>query len=373
MARVFCPNCGTEFEPVNDTTRANMMNVSNMNVNGVLIPKEIHNDNIKREEKENDSMNMNNFNMEELARMVATQIKKEVESVPTNREFASTTGGKWAKNSKFYGKEICGFAYNPYLVRRFLPRQFMDMMKEFNLNVNEGIRCEYGYMKGLKYLIEECDKLAMLHKRDKIAFDERSRFWSVSDCKKVFTKYANSCLEDIERLKSQCTVKTKKIRIPNRGDVNVKVTEVIKNHNIVLKVELESNVEKELELLKENIDKCWTYKDLANTMKGFKLINIDGTRIVTYKYDYTNNKYTKNYMMNRFGHELPTEFVRGFKKSGAYYTLKNMIMFEECEFKNMKGRTAVIYLRNLLEQGTEDYVLYAMLKEVIVNNRKLVL
>jgi hypothetical protein len=48
-------------------------------------------------------------------------------------------------------------------------------------------------------------------------------------------------------------------------------------------------------------------------------------------------------------------------------------MFEECEFKSMKGRTAVIYLRNLLENGTEDYVLYAMLKEVIVNNRKLVL
>ena len=365
MARAFCPNCGTEFQVPEKRNRNNMIDVTDMNVSGTLIPKEIHNNNVNKFEDKKENKTMMNLDMETLAKLVAAQIKNEVKEVAKTPTQTTVDGEQWAKTSKFYGKEICGYAYNPYLVRRFLPRQFMDMMDKFNLNVNEGIRCEYGYMKGIAYLIEECEKLAMLYKRDKITYDERSRFWSVSDCKKVFIKYADDVLTEIERLKKNCTLKTKSIEIPKRGEISVTVTETIKDHRIELLVTLDSDVEKELEMLKANLEKCWSYKEIANKMKAFKLIPIDGNRITIYRWDYTNHKQIVYHTYNRLGYELPKEFVKGFKKSGAYYTLKNLIMFEGVTFKGRTGREAVAYLRSLLDNGTEDYVFYAMLKEVL--------
>lgn len=371
MARAFCPNCGTEFETTE--TRKSMIDVTNMDVCGTLIPKEIHNNNINKfeEKKENKTMNMNNFDMEALAKMVAAQLKSEVNEVSkSTMETKTVDGGQWAKNSKFYGKEICGYAYNPYLVRRWLPRQFTDIMKEFKLNVNEGIRCKYDYMQSISYLIEECEKLGLLRKKDKIAYAERSQFWSVKDCKAVFTKYANDCLTEIEKIKSLCGVKTKKVKIPKYGEVDVKVTEVIENHKIVLKVELDSTIETELELLKEKLEKCHSYIELARVMRSFKLIPLDGCRTTGGSYDYVTKEHKRYYVRNYRGYDLSKEFMKGFKKSGAYYTLKNFIMFDGWEFKGMTGRTAVTYLRSLLDNGTEDYVFYAMLKEAFAKNRK---
>lgn len=369
MARVFCPNCGTEFQVPEKRNRSNMIDATDMNVSGTLVPKEIHNNNVNNiakfeEKKENDNM-MNGMDMEMLAKMVAAQIKNEVKEVSKTPVTTTVDGGMWAKTSKFYGKEICGYAYNPYLVRRFLPRQFMNMMDDFALNVNEGIRCEYGYMKGIIYLIDECEKLAMLQKRDKIAFDERSKFWTVNDCKKVFIDYVNNCLKEIERLKATCNLKTKHIKVPKRGEISVNVYETIENHRVVLKVTLNSNIETELEMLKGNIEKCWSYKELATTMKAFKLIPLDGTRASRYKYNYSTCSYKTYYVRVYNGYELPKEFIKGFKKSGAYYTLKNLIMFEGYKLKGLTGRDAISYMRSLLDCGTEDYIFYAMLKEVL--------
>lgn len=366
MARVFCPNCGTEFEMFDKETRSKAIDVTDMDVSGTLIPKEIHNNNVNNinKEEENDIM-MNGMDMEMLAKMVAAQIKKETNEVKVPTTQTTVNGGQWAKTSQFYGKEICGFAYNPYLVRRFLPRQFMNMMDEFNLNVNEGIRCEYGYMKGITYLIDECEKLTMLRKRDKIAYDERSKFWSVADCKKVFIQYANDCLTEIERLKRGCTLKTKSIKLPKRGEISVNVMETIKDNKVVLHVTLNSNVETELNMLIADLEKCHSYKEITEKMRAFKLIPLDGNRQVRWNYNYNTHTSNKRYYRNYIGYELPKEFVKGFKKSGAYYTLKNLIMFEGYKLKGLEGREAINYMRKLLDCGTEDYIFYAMLKEVL--------
>lgn len=347
MARMRCPRCGTEFE-VYDKQNDIRRNANNKT---------------KFENKKENEKMMNKMDMEMLAKMVAEQIKNETNEAGTTQ--TEVDGGQWAKTSKFYGKEICGYAYNPYLVRRFLPRQFMDMMENFNLNVNEGIRCEYGYMKGIIYLIDECEKLAMLYKRDKIAYDERSKFWSVSDCKKAFIQYADDCLKELERIKEGCTLKTTYVKMPKYGRIPVTVTEAIENHNVVLKVKLDSSIEVELDMLKDKLIRCCSYKEIANVMRAFKLMYLEGTRKIKLVYNYTTKSLDKKYTNNYRGYELPKEFVKGFKKSGAYYTLKNLIMFEGYELKDLKEREAVSYLRRLLNNGTEDYVFYAILKEVL--------
>ena len=113
------------------------------------------------------------------------------------------------------------------------------------------------------------------------------------------------------------------------------------------------------------LEKCYSYKEIATEMRAFKLIPLDGNRNVRWNYSYATKTSNKSYYTNFLGYELPKEFVKGFKKSGAYYTLKNLIMFEGYELKGLKGRDAISYLRNLLNCGTEDYIFYAMLKEVL--------
>lgn len=356
MTRMTCPRCGTEFEVYEKKQNDEILRTDDVRRNVNNITK-------LEDKKENDNM-MNNFDMEALAKMVAAQIKKETDEVKLPTTQTTVDGGQWAKTSQFYGKEICGYAYNPYLVRRFLPKQFMNMMDEFDLNVNEGIRCEYGYMKGIIYLIDECEKLAMLYKRDKIAYNERSQFWSVADCRKVFIQYANDCLKEIERLKSLCDLKTKCIKVPKCGEISVNVMETIENHRIKLHVTLNSNIETELNMLIGKLEKCYSYKEIATEMRAFKLIPLEGNRFAKWDYNYTSGSHTKRYL-RCLGYELPKEFVKGFKKSGAYYTLKNLIMFEGYKLKGLEGRDAISYMRNLLNCGTEDYIFYAMLKEVL--------
>jgi hypothetical protein len=59
------------------------------------------------------------------------------------------------------------------------------------------------------------------------------------------------------------------------------------------------------------------------------------------------------------------DFMDSFIKAGAYYTLKQKLMFDDkVYFKGLNGRLAVNKLRDYLNRNVQGYVIYAMLKEV---------
>ena len=94
--------------------------------------------------------------------------------------------------------------------------------------------------------------------------------------------------------------------------------------------------------LKKNIERCWDYKDLYDTMPK-----------------------TKNLIRVPADKKKSKDFMDCFIKAGSYYTLKQQLMFDEnVVFKGYKGRPAVIVLRDYLNKGCEGYKIYAMLKEV---------
>lgn len=64
----------------------------------------------------------------------------------------------WAKNSRYYGTDICGYAYNPYMVRRWITAQFLELMNSYNLKIEDGIRHEYNYMYSIDYVIKEAKR-----------------------------------------------------------------------------------------------------------------------------------------------------------------------------------------------------------------------
>lgn len=384
---VKCPNCGTEFyEGFYD------IGIVHKHPNGdrTLIPKEIHNDNVERINKENknttnntekkeevknmNTINMNGatFTMEDLAKMVAAQIQANVNCTPTNtmnvqekHELKATNyptnttivysgledKNGWAKNSKFYGKEICGYAYNPYMIRRFLPAQFLGLMEKYNNNVHKGINEEYTYMYSIEYTIEEVRKLVMLQKRDRIAFEERSQIFTLHNCKIILAKYIDDVIDHIwnqvnEFVKSNKPGKEFKNGFKGFGYFSWgTVDEKIVNHKVIKtfnESDMLKNVIMYLKEIRKRIMRTYSYNELYRIVKGMELIKLPKTK------------------------KKSKLFMDCFIKAGAYYTLKQMLMFDNnVKFKDLTGREAVEKLRWHLNVRTEGYVIYAMLKEVM--------
>lgn len=386
---VKCPNCGTTF--VKGDGKLVKPEIDLDTGDCILVPKEIHNDNVKRINKENktntqkeeekdmsNNTNMGNFDMDTLARMVAEKIAmgdinrnksshQLNHTIPAQKNYsaksnAHVTSGKedkngWAKNSQFYGKEICGYAYNPYMIRRFLPAQFLGLMEKYNNNVHKGITEEYTYMYSIEYTLEEVRKLVMLQQRDQIAFDERSKVFTIIDCRNIFADYIDKVIKNIwdqidDFVDHNRPGKEFKNGIKGYGFFSWgTVKETIINHKVVKvfnKSEDLKRVIKNLENMENFIMHTYSYKVLYETMKGMKLIKLP--------------KETKKSRI----------FMDCFIKAGAYYTLKQMLMFDDTvEFKGLKGRPAVEKLRWHLNYGNEGYIFYAMLKEVMdIRTRK---
>ncbi len=371
MSKVFCPNCGSEVRLPEHSSIGIGMTISKESKGNFALPLEtVKNDNVTEnknntENKENKIMmnnNMNGFDMEMLAKMVAAQLSGQnvqsqtvVQNAPRVdvsqlNDTEVTDRNHWAENSQFYGKEICGYAYNPYMIRRFLPSQFNQLINKYNGNVHRAITVEYPYMYSIKYTLEEVRKLAMLQKRDKIAFDERRYVFTLNQCKKIFVEYINDVIthlnEEAETFARHNKVGKKySLGVKGFGWINAGVVvEKIERHQVVKCIEMTDefkNVFNYLNDLKEKVSRCWKYNELYKLMSAKELIKVPA-------------EYKKS-----------RDFMDCFIKAGSYYTLKQQLMFNEnLYFKGYNGRSAVMMLRDYLNKGYEGYKIYAMLKEV---------
>ena len=376
MARVYCPRCKSEIILPEKSSTVVGRTISKETPGSYALPLE----NTNQNNKERENMNMNsNFDIEELAKMVAAQLSANAKQNAQEQRYSApvnvTTPVKaaspvkadvgnlenstevdrnhWAENSAFYGKEICGYAYNPYMIRRFLPAQFEQLMRKYNYNVHKGITKEYPYMYSIKYTLEEVRKLAMLEKRDKIAFEERKHVFQINQCRNIFVKYLDDVIEKLwndadEFVRCNKVGKEYWAGIKGYGWVKCgKVGETIVRHKVVKTLETSDKFKeilKDLNDLKEKIDNRYhlSYADLYKWMNERPLINVPAE--------------TKKSM----------DFMDCFIKAGAYYTLKQKLMFDSrVSFKGVSGRKAVELLRHYLMRRTEGYVIYAMLKEVM--------
>ena len=372
MSKIYCPQCGSEVLLPEKSSFGFGVTISKETKGDYALPLEtVRNNNVTNnnnvEKKENKIMNnnmngMNGFDMETLAKMVAAQLSGQnvqtqtvAQNAPkvdvTRLNDCDTDRNHWAENSQFYGKEICGYAYNPYMIRRFLPSQFNQLIQKYNGNVHKAITVEYSYMYSITYTLEEVRKLAMLQKRDKIAFDERRYVFNLVQCKKIFTEYINNVITHLNNEANtfvRCNKVGKEYNCGVKGFGWIKagiVAEKIENHIVIKYLEKSDEFKKVFDYLntvKKDITRCHTYKDLYEAMPtAKKLIKVPAE--------------TKK----------SRDFMDCFIKAGAYYTLKQQLMFDETVYlKGDRGRTAVQRLRQYLLSGYEGYRIYAMLKEV---------
>ena len=291
-----------------------------------------------------------------------------------------TKFGKFGKTSKFYGKELCGFMYNPFMVRRFLPKQFRELMiQDSKHNVDKGIKRTVSLMDSVYYIIEECHKLSYM---DDIAYQERSLFWTVSDVKRILVDYLDKVQIYIDQAKERAVKITettdeygitkkarrvKYIKFQNKkydAHVDLSYDNKTSTAKIIKELVVDWDVEKNIAELKNKITECNSYKEIWHLMEINKksLIKLPKSYRVIHnnlKGDYKLEKISENRMFT-----LSKEFLLGYKLSGAYYTLKDEIMFGNRTYHGLTGRDALVLLRNNLENGKEAHEFYGELKDM---------
>lgn len=317
--------------------------------------------------------------MDKITDMMKELRNQQTENVVSQIREDEAKFGKFAKTSKFYGKELCGFMYNPFMVRRFISKQFRELMlQDSKHNVDKGIKRTVSLTDSINYIIEECHKLSYM---DDIAHSERSLFWTISDVRKILIDYLDKVQMYIDQAKDRVmkitesdtlkkVKKVKYIKFQNKKyDAHIEFVDVVfddKNPTgkIIKNLIIDWDIEKNITELKNKINECYSYKEIWHLMEANRksLIKLPKAYKIIRDYfsgDYKLEKIPENKMFT-----LSREFLLGYKLSGVYYTLKDEIMFGNKAYHGLTGRDALVLLRKNLEDGKRAHEFYGELKDM---------
>lgn len=233
-----------------------------------------------------------------------------------------------------------GYVRNTKLHRRFVMAQ---MFQGLNYKSYDGRKTGYNeWVKrhGLKYsfdmMLEEIRVLGKLEERDRDTFVERSHFFTKDVIAKTMEDYVAELMKHVD------TLPTKNCKgVPYKR---------VKSQNIFV-VDLEKKVYAPLRYDINRIKYASNYNELYKVVKSFiyKMIALP----------YTTPK--------------SKAWIDAYKGEGAFYTLKNLVMFHNCGIKvdgrMVYGAAAVSVLnKRLNEYKGEGWRMFALMKKVIADN-----
>ena len=235
-----------------------------------------------------------------------------------------------------------GYVRNTKLHRRFVMAQMFQMLNYKSYDGKEtgfdaALR-HYGYDYQFKMMLEEIKVLSKLEVRDAESFNERNHFFTKDVIVKTCNDYLKKLNEYIDGFKTfNCKgVPYKKVRGVNIfcEDLNKKVYNPIQR-----------------QIYKINFAKSYTemYKLLSQLVNG----------------------------MMRLPYNTPKckEWVDAYKGEGAFYTLKNLVMFHDCGIIGNTGHVTYgteamnVLNKKLDEYQGEGWRMFALMKKVIADNR----
>lgn len=233
-----------------------------------------------------------------------------------------------------------GYVRNSKLHRRFVMAQMFQMLNYVSYDgtgsgYNAYLRKMYDYKYTFNMMLEEVRVLGKLEERDEESFRERSHFFTREVIANVMTDYMEKLKDYIDQLP------TKRCKgIPYKhvngmdifvDDLNKKIYEPLRDCILVIKY----------------------------TRNYYRLLN--------------------NFMLKMI--KLPSStpkskaWIDAYKGEGAYYTMKNLLMFHNCfiEVENtglkLYGTKAVSYINSKLDKYKgEGWRMFALMKKVIAIN-----
>lgn len=239
-----------------------------------------------------------------------------------------------------------GYVRNTKLHRRFVMAQMFQMLNYKSYDgMYEGytdcLHKMYGYQYTFDMMLEEVRVLSKLEARDKESFDERKHFFT----KEVVISVMSDYVEKLKKYVDSLPIKKCK-KVPYKR---------IKGQDVFV----------------EDLDKK-IYRPMMT-----QILNTKCTR--SYSQLYIELKYFMKDMIKLPYHTPKSKvWIDAFKGEGAYYTLKNLVMFHNCSIYTHhyeditvehKGDRAVKYINKMLDeyQG-EGWRMFALMKKVIKDN-----
>lgn len=236
-----------------------------------------------------------------------------------------------------------GYVKNTRLHRRFVMAQMFHNLNYVSYDgkykgYNDCLKRMYGYEYTLKMMMEEIRVLSKLEVRDKESFVERSHFFNKEVVVAVMEDY-------LEKLKTYVEA------LPDRNCKGIPYKRIKR-------------------------------MDVFNADLGKKIYAPVRAHIYAVKYakNYTEiyralEKFMRNHIKLSFETPKSRVWIDTYKGAGAYYTLKNLVMFHDCVIYDDDHRemfyefTAINYLnRKLDEYKGEGWRMFALMKKVIKDN-----
>jgi len=238
-----------------------------------------------------------------------------------------------------------GYVRNTKLHRRFVMAQMFRMLNYTSRNgYDKGFsaclkEC-YPYSYTFKMMLEEVRVLSKLETRDKDTFDERSSFFTRQVVVAVMEDYIKKLQEHIKTLPVYKCKGIPYVRIKGKNifceDINTKIINPLRSC-------------------------AWS---IAGWRRGISYADI--------------YRALKRFigLMVKLPHNTPKSraWIDAFKGEGAYYTLKNLVMFHDCfiitpNTNLLNGNHAVHYVESLVQTyAGEGWRMMGFLKKIIKDN-----
>ena len=233
-----------------------------------------------------------------------------------------------------------GYVRNTKLHRRFVMAQMFQALNYVSWDRKRTGYNEWLKMFGIKYqfemMLEEIRVLGKLEERDWETFKERSNFFTKEVIVKTMADYIEKLKASIEGKK---TYKCKGIPYKKIAGRDIFVVDLDKKIYAPIRMDI------------HKVQIARNYNEIYKFVKDFM------SKMITIPYTTTKSK----------------DWIDAYKGEGAFYTLKNLVMFHGCGievgYKMMYGTEAVKVLNErLYEYKGEGWRMFALMKKVIADN-----
>jgi hypothetical protein len=198
-----------------------------------------------------------------------------------------------------------GYVKNTKLHRRWIMAQYMRMLNS-KYGWHNYLSTHYSYMYQFDMMIEEVRVLSILERRDVNVFNERSHFFNIPTIYAVLDDYLNDVEEYLETLQIKKCRRRPYVYIKCFGNCYVD--------------ELDTRVITPIKSLIDVCKKCKEYDEMYNALCAFKKV------MIKLPYQTTKSK----------------AWVNAFQGEGAFYTLKNMVMYHNVTLPLGKNNTSYV-------------------------------
>jgi hypothetical protein len=234
-----------------------------------------------------------------------------------------------------------GYVRNSKLHRRFVMAQMFAALNYVSYDgkysgYNECIKRRYGYKYTIDMMVEEVRVLSKLEERDRETFEERAHFFN----KSVIAATLKHHLDEVKNYVD---------KLPSKNCKGVPYKRV-KGDNVFV-ADLQKKVYSPIERHIGRVERAKSYKEIYRILCEFK------RNMIALPYNTPKSK----------------AWFDAYKGSGAYFSMKNLIMYHNCSiFNGNLGynmyESMNILKEKLVEYHNEGWRMFAMMKKLIADN-----